>query len=197
VGQPGDDKPANEEVKKEGNSVNTLQPIANSALVKNSCKYPVYLSSIGPAHVSCEGTPTQGKVIDSGETYVEALRLCPQGGISLKISRTADGLKPMQFEYAVWQANTTLVSYDISYLDCMKNNVGEKDLSECPGHDGGIHAMGGGDHAPSYKCPANLWCDKQAYVVAEFGYQPGAPVGTCAVKEGIAFELCGDEYEQV
>jgi hypothetical protein len=195
VGQPGDDKPANEDVKKEGNSVNTLQPIANSALVKNSCVYPVYLSSIGP--VSCDGTPTQGKRIEPSETYVETLRKCPQGGISLKISRTADGLKPMQFEYAVWQDNSTKVSYDISYLDCMKNNSGEKDLSDCAGHDGGIQAMGGGEYAPSYKCPANLWCDKEAYVVAEFGYKHGAPVGTCQVKEGIAFELCGDQDEEV
>jgi hypothetical protein len=34
------------------------------------------------------------------------------------------------------------------------------------------------------------WCDKQAYVVAEFDYKPGAPVGAVKVDKGIAFELC-------
>jgi hypothetical protein len=36
-------------------------------------------------------------------------------------------VKPMQFEYAVWDDKRT-VSYDISYLDCMKNENGEQDL---------------------------------------------------------------------
>jgi hypothetical protein len=34
----------------------------------------------------------------------------------------------MQFEYTVWNDKRT-VSYDISYLDCIKNNNGEQNLS--------------------------------------------------------------------
>lgn len=38
----------------------------------------------------------------------------------------------MQFEYAIW-ADKKTVSYDISYLDCMKIDKGEQDLSDCVG----------------------------------------------------------------
>lgn len=99
----------------------------------------------------------------------------------------------MQFEYSVWPTDNSLVSYDISYLDCMKNKEGEKDLSACVGHEGGIQAAGGAsddERCPDYYCKANEWCDQQAYVVAEFDYKPGAPVGACAVDKGIAFEVC-------
>lgn len=71
----------------------------------------------------------------------------------------------------------------------MKNSNGEQDLSECAGHDGGIQAVGGGN-CNSYHCIANEWCDTMAYVVEEYGYKPGAPVGACPPDQGIAFELC-------
>lgn len=106
----------------------------------------------------------------------------------MKVSKEKSAASPMQFEYSVWP-NEVMVSYDISYLDCMNNKNGEKDLSGCAGHDGGIQAVGGGD-CPDYRCPAGKWCDKHAYVVAEFGYLPNAPVGGCTVDKGIAFELC-------
>jgi hypothetical protein len=71
----------------------------------------------------------------------------------------------------------------------MKNYNGEQDLSACAGHDAGIQAIGGGDCKDFY-CHANKWCAVHAYVIPEFGYQDGAPVGGCAPQEGIAFELC-------
>ncbi|KAH8725776.1 hypothetical protein GQ44DRAFT_680477 [Phaeosphaeriaceae sp. PMI808] len=174
-----------------GNPFPSLVPVANSAMVKNSCAYPVYIWSVGPG--DCEGPEAKSKVfetrgmyIEANGTYVESLRKCMDGGISLKISKTEDDSRPMQFEYAV---NNTMVWYDISYLNCMKNTKGEKDLSGCAGHEGGIQAVGSGD-CPQYHCLADQWCDTKAYVVAEFDYKPGAPVGACSVDKGIAFELC-------
>ncbi|KAF1847052.1 uncharacterized protein K460DRAFT_280513 [Cucurbitaria berberidis CBS 394.84] len=169
-----------------GNPYQPLVPIANSASVKNSCDYPVYLKSEG--HESCD-PGVECELIAPNSTYTEKMRSCKDGGISLKISKTKAMHKPMQFEYSVWP-DKELVSYDISYLNCMKNQKGEKDLSGCAGHEGGIQAGAGDDSCPDYHCKANEWCDQQAYVVAEFDYKPGAPVGACAVEKGIAFELC-------
>jgi len=163
----------------------TLQPVPNSAMVKNSCEYPVYIWSVGDP--SCDGEAAAGKLIEANGTHVEKMRKCAKGGISLKISKTQDASKPMQFEYAIWKDQPDLVSYDISYLNCM--NKAAKDLSDCAGHDGGIQAMGGGG-GENYQCAANSWCDKAAYVEEEFGYKPGAPVSTCKVEKGVAFELC-------
>lgn len=169
-----------------GNPYQPLEPVANSASVKNSCDYPVYINSEG--NISC-GPGTKGELIAPNSTYTEKMRDCQDGGISLKLSKTQDMRNPMQFEYSVWPDKKT-VSYDISYLDCMKNSKGEKDLSGCVGHEGGIQAGAGDKSCPVYHCIANEWCDQQAYVVAEFDYKPGAPVGACAVDKGIAFELC-------
>lgn len=168
------------------NPYQTLVPIANSALIKNSCDYVVYVWSAG--HPTCQGPGANCTVIAPNSTYTETLRRCQDGGVSLKVSKDTSAVKPMQFEYSVWK-DDVMVSYDISYLDCMINENGEKDLSGCAGHDGGIQAVGGGD-CPDYHCLAGKWCDKQAYVVAEFDYQPNAPVGGCTVEKGIAFELC-------
>jgi len=132
-------------------------------------------------------------LIAPNSTYTEGLRICKDGGISLKVSKTESAQKPIQFEYSVWATDNKTVSYDISYLDCMNNKNGEKDLSNCAGHEGGIQAVAGmpGDATcPDYQCAAGEWCDVQAYVVAEFDYKPGAPVGSCDVDKGIAFELC-------
>ncbi|KAH4347718.1 hypothetical protein HBH98_084480 [Parastagonospora nodorum] len=164
----------------------TLIPIPGSAILKNSCGYPVYIWSMG--NPSCEGPEAVAKLIPANGQHVEEMRRCTDGGVAFKLSRTASSAKPMQFEYTIWSDRKT-VSYDISYLDCMKNTSGEQDLSECAGHDGGIQAAGGED-CPDYQCFANRWCDQQAYVVAEFGYKSGAPVGGCTVQKGIAFELC-------
>lgn len=166
-----------------------LEPITGSVSVKNSCEYPVYLWSEG--HQSC-GAGAECQQIAANSTYTEEMRTCAEGGIALKVSKTKVMHEPMQFEYSVWP-NKKTVSYDISYLNCMKNKNGEKDLGGCAGHERGIQAVGGGlDDAgcPDYHCKAGEWCDQQAYVVAEFDYKPGAPVGACAVDKGIAFELC-------
>jgi hypothetical protein len=162
-----------------------LIPEAYSAIMKNSCDYHVFVTSAG--------NPTCGEgktcvLVAPNTTYSEKIRICKEGSISLKVSKTENMAKPMQFEYGVWTDKKT-VSYDISYLDCMENTEGEQDLSACAGHDGGIQAVAGAD-CPTYHCVANEWCPTQAYVVAEFDYQPGAPVGACGIDKGVAFELC-------
>ncbi|CBX96721.1 hypothetical protein IAQ61_005418 [Plenodomus lingam] len=170
-----------------GSSFHELKPVPGSVSVKNSCDYPVYIWSVG--HKSC-GEGNECQLIAPNSTYTEGMRTCTDGGISLKVSKTKSAEKPMQFEYSVWAIRTTTVSYDISYLDCMVGQKGAKDLSGCAGHDGGIQVVAGDASCPDYHCAANEWCDVQAYVVAEFDYKPGAPVGACAVEKGLAFELC-------
>jgi hypothetical protein len=156
-----------------------------NAIIKNSCGYDVYVWSVGDS--SCS-SGAKGQLVSANSTYREPIHKCKNGGIAVKICKAKDMVKPVQFEYAVWDDKKT-VSYDISYLDCMKNENGEQDLSACAGHDGGIQAAGGAD-CPTYQCVAKEWCPLKAYVVAEFGYQPGAPVGACTVEKGVAFELC-------
>ena len=175
-----------------GNPYKLLLPGAGSASILNSCDYPVYVLSAG--NPSC-GSTGECQLLAAKFTYTEKLRICKEGGISLKVAKAKDMLKPMQFEYTV-SASQGTVAYDISYLDCMNNANGQKDLSDCAGQEGGIQAAGGISNDPScpdYHCPAGEWCDKQAYVVAEFDYKPGAPVGVCAVDKGIAFELCAGD----
>lgn len=171
----------------DSSSFHELQPVPGSASVKNSCDYDVYIWSVG--HESC-GAGTEGRLISPKSTYTEGLRVCSDGGVSLKVSKSKNAEKPMQFEYSVWTTDKNTVSYDISYLDCMRRGDGMKDLGDCAGHDGGIQVVAGDASCPHYHCAANEWCDVQAYVVAEFDYKPGAPVGACAVDKGIAFELC-------
>jgi hypothetical protein len=171
----------------EPTTFHNLIPVPSSALLKNSCAYPVYIWSTG--HASCASLSTAGMHLTPNGTYISALRKCADGGVSLRVSKTENADKVMQFEYAVWDDEVT-VSYDISYLNCMEG----KDLGECAGHDGGIQAVGGGD-CQRFSCKPGEYCDRQAYVVAEFGYLPGAPVGGCEVSKGIAFELCAGERE--
>jgi hypothetical protein len=171
-----------------GGPYKLLVPEPENAIIVNSCAYHVYVLSVG--HRSCS-SGANCKLLPANGTYSEPIRACDDGGISLKVTKADDGAKPMQFEYAVWKDEKTRFSYDISYLDCMKNTNGEKDLSDCVGHDGGIQATSGPD-CPTYQCVANEWCPVQAYVVAEFDYKPGAPVGSCGVEKGVAFELCAE-----
>ncbi|KAF1834729.1 hypothetical protein BDW02DRAFT_325716 [Decorospora gaudefroyi] len=169
----------------DGKNFSILIPEAYTALVKNSCDYDVYITSSGDD--SC-GPGVDCQLVPANTTYTEKIRICDRSGISLKVAMTEAMTDVMQFEYTVWDDQKT-VSYDISYLDCMKNGNGEQDLSACAGHDGGIQAAAGAD-CPTYQCVANEWCAQQAYVVAEFDYKPGAPVGACGIEKGIAFELC-------
>jgi hypothetical protein len=171
--------------KTDGNPYQLLVPEPNTASLKNSCGYDVYVSSVGDN--GC-GPNTNCKLVPANTTYTESIRVCYKSGISLKVAKTDAMIQPMQFEYTVWDDKKT-VSYDISYLDCMNNKNGEKDLSACAGHDGGIQAVAGAD-CPAYHCLAGEWCSVHAYVVPEFGYQDGAPVGACTVEKGVAFELC-------
>jgi hypothetical protein len=165
---------------------NDLNLVSGMAMIRNSCPYPVYIWS--ESHPSRPSPAAKGALLPAMGLHTETMRACPEGGVSLKISKDNTLTAPMQFEYTVWTDHVT-VSYDISYLNCMKNGNGEKDLSGCAGHDGGIQAVGGGS-CKHFACPANQWCDHNAYVVAEYGYLPNAPVGGCTVDKGIAFELC-------
>ena len=165
----------------------SLIPEPNSAIIVNSCMHDIYVSSIGDK--SC-GPGATCQLVPSNATYREAIRVCDKSGISLKVSKTEDMTNPMQFEYTVWDDKRT-VSYDISYLDCMSKKDDQKNMTGCVGYDTGIQATSGAD-CPTYKCVGNVVCAKQAYVVAEFGYQPGAPVGACTADKGVAFELCAE-----
>jgi hypothetical protein len=97
----------------------------------------------------------------------------------------------MQFEYTVWDDKTTM-SYDISYLDCqVKTDATTFDFSACVGHEKGIQAAA--KDGPVYRCVANEPCAQNAYIVPEFGYLPGAPVGACTIDKGVAFEICANK----
>ncbi|KAH7067505.1 hypothetical protein BKA63DRAFT_424283 [Paraphoma chrysanthemicola] len=168
----------------------SLDTIPDTVTLLNSCHYSVYLWSVGH---NCDGTDAVGQLIAPHGTYMEPIRRCEIGGIALKISRTMDASRPMQFEYTVWASDPSMLSYDISYLDCLRNDHGQKDISACAGAELGVQAVGGGD-AKSFKCGGGEWCSVQAYVGPEFDYQAGAPVGGCKVHHGVAFELCAGNH---
>ena len=172
-----------------GNPFKQIEAVPGAASVLNSCPYPVYIKSDG--HISCEGSQ-EVQLVAPQSVYTEDLRTCKDGGISLKISKTPDMQAPMQFEYSVWPDNK-MVSYDMSFLSCLKNDHDEKDLRACAGQEHGMQTVGGtqaDEHCATYFCRPGEWCDKQAYVVKEFDYRPGAPVGACTVDKGVAWELC-------
>ncbi len=170
------------------NPYKTIAPAGGSASVVNSCDYAVYVESVGQDSCDKGG---QRQLVGPRSNYTEEIRYCTSGGISLKVSKSDTMQNPMQFEYTVWN-NKNKVSYDTSFLDCLKNDHGQKDLSACPGAEKGIQAVAGAGHTicPNFFCLGGEWCDQQAYVVAEFDYKPGAPVGACPVDQGLAFELC-------
>jgi hypothetical protein len=82
------------------------------------------------------------------------------------------------------------MSYDISYLDCQVKTDDVFDFSACVGHEKGIQAAA--PDGPVYECVANEPCAQNAYIVPEFGYLPGAPVGSSTIDKGIAFEICAE-----
>lgn len=164
-----------------------LIPQLNNAIIVNSCNYDVYVSSIGDQ--SC-GPGNMGYRVPANSTYVEPIRKCYKSGIALKVYKTQELKKPMQFEYTVWDDKKT-ASYDISYLDCMVERGGLKDFTQCVGHERGIQAAAG-KNCPAFYCLAEIECGLHAYTVPEFGYMPGAPVGACDVEKGVAFELCAE-----
>ncbi|USP81923.1 FAD-binding-like protein [Curvularia clavata] len=169
------------------NPYSALIPQPNNAIVVNSCNYDVYVSSIGDE--SC-GPGNMSYRVPPNSTYIEPIRKCYKSGIALKVCKTQELKKPMQFEYTVWDDKKT-VSYDISYLDCMVERDGFKDFTQCVGHERGIQATAG-KNCPAFHCLAEIECGLHAYTVPEFGYMPGAPVGACDVEKGVAFELCAE-----
>ncbi|PLB52148.1 hypothetical protein P170DRAFT_444197 [Aspergillus steynii IBT 23096] len=63
-----------------------LVSAVGSAIVKNNCKHPIYLWSVG-------GSVGPKKTIQPGGTYSETFRRDPaSGGVSLKITKVNDGI---------------------------------------------------------------------------------------------------------
>ncbi|EUC49904.1 hypothetical protein COCMIDRAFT_83426 [Bipolaris oryzae ATCC 44560] len=167
-----------------------LASTPNNVSIVNSCEYDVWVSSVG-GHESC-GPGNTDYLVRSKSIYTEAIRVCNNAGVSLKVAKTVAGLaKPMQFEYTVG-ADKKSVSYDISYLDCMvKNGTEVKDFSGCVGQEKGIQAAGG-KNCKEYHCVPGVECAQLAYTEPEFGGKENAPVGTCGVDGGVAFEICAE-----
>ncbi|OOF96754.1 hypothetical protein ASPCADRAFT_206923 [Aspergillus carbonarius ITEM 5010] len=82
-----------------------------SAVVQNNCTYPVYLWSVG-------GSIGPSQTIASGSSYSETFHRDPtSGGISLKITKTSNGLfdGSPQTNYAyTLDTDTSSVFYDLS-----------------------------------------------------------------------------------
>lgn len=170
-----------------GNLYAPLSYEPHTAIIVNSCDYGVYVSSIGD--VTTCGPGKICELVPANTTYSEPIRSCGDSGISLKVSKTESMAQPMQFEYTVWPDSTTM-SYDISYLDCQVKTNDVFDFSACVGHEKGIQAAA--PDGPVYECVANEPCAQNAYIVPEFGYLPGAPVGSSTIDKGIAFEICAE-----
>ncbi|XP_014553143.1 hypothetical protein COCVIDRAFT_40783 [Bipolaris victoriae FI3] len=172
------------------NPYTPLVSAPNNASIINSCDYDVWVSSIG-GHESC-GPGNTNYLVRAKTTYTEAIRVCTNAGVSLKVSKTVAGLvKPMQFEYTVG-ADKKSVSYDISYLDCMvKNGTEFKDFAGCVGQEKGIQAAGG-IKCKGFHCVPGVECAQLAYTEPGFGGKNNAPVGTCGVEGGVVFEICAE-----
>jgi hypothetical protein len=172
-----------------GNLYAALDSVPHQAIIVNSCDYDVYVSSIGDE--TCDNGPgSDCELLVAGTTYAEPIRTCSMSGISLKVSRTKKMDRPMQFEYTVWE-DKTMVSYDISYLDCMeKVDSTDTNFDACAGHEKGIQAAA--KDGQVFECAANEPCAQHAYIEPEFGYLPGAPVGGTTIDKGVAFEICAE-----
>ena len=163
---------------------NHLTATPNTGSIRNSCKYDVFVWSVG-----CNGNAANVK-ISPGTTWSEPLRRGDTGGVVYKVSKTNGNAEAvMQFEAGVWK-DQNIVQYDLSYLDCMVPN--STDLSRCAGWEGGHQAVPA-PGCPVFVCGTNEYCDGSSYTVPEFGYQGGGvvhPNAGCGSAGGIAFELC-------
>ncbi|KAL1606350.1 hypothetical protein SLS60_003752 [Paraconiothyrium brasiliense] len=177
-----------------------LTTTPNQGSIKNSCKYEVYVDSMG-----C-GKGAQHQLIPAGQTWSEPLRSCPpeEGTVVYKVTKADEPAKPVQFEVglSVNPGQENSVWYDISFLDCMVPNT--TDLSACPGWEGGVQCVPGKQGCQVFVCGPGEYCDGSTYTVPEFGIivagefknddwrvKAGSPVTACDTRqEGIAFELC-------
>lgn len=154
----------------------------NLATVKNSCTYDVYLETVGPLYAWKKPIV---KIAAGGE-HSEELFINASGGPSLKVRKSPDpNGPPMQFEYTAGNGD---IWYNLSLIDCVGKQGG------CAGHDGGLRAVAG-NGCRVFECKPNADCSKgtngaEGYMISEFEGKPGAPVGKCAEREGVAFELC-------
>ncbi|KAJ5182426.1 hypothetical protein N7492_000042 [Penicillium capsulatum] len=147
-------------------SVAALAPLASAAghaIIKNNCDHTVYAwsvgSSVGPA-----------QTIESGKSYTEQLRHDPvSGGISLKITKEADGLytgKPQtNFAYTL---DSERVWYDLS--DVFGDPFSGKSLLVKPS---------------VVSCPNICWAE---------GVSPGgSQTKDCESSADITLNLCADK----
>src|ERR1700759_3288829 len=73
-----------------------LAQAAGTAFIQNNCAVPVYLWA-----VDAERNPQQPSTIAPGTSYSEAYHTLATGGVSLKLSKTADIAHITQFEYTL------------------------------------------------------------------------------------------------
>lgn len=158
-----------------------LPAAPNQAQVLNSCDYPVYLQSVSFAG-------EDQILIPPHKAYIAPLVLsCPTcGGVSLKVSRQPNAPTVLQFEYT---AKDGLIWYNLSMIDCLKAGRDSADGSSCPGWEGGLQGGGGGT-CKKFTCGPGQKCDGEVYWIEEFGGKDGAPVSSCAIENGVTFELC-------
>lgn len=157
---------------------NPLVTQAGKTTIKNSCTYPLHFSTDG-----CGGS--NAKIIAPGETYTEATKACATGGVQLRIRKDlTDGF--MLGEYTP-DARANQIWYNLSFLQCMQPN--STHLEGCAGWEAGLQ-MASGKGCPVYACQPGEYCDLKGYTVPEYGYQPGPPVATCPLSEGIVMEMC-------
>ena len=126
--------------------------------------------------------------------YTEPIRSPPQGGVSIKVSRSEQllGGHHTQFEYAI---SNNVLYYDISLVDCA---VGQ-DASNCPGHIAGLEI-----YSPNQRkcnrvtCKSNTFCPEKAYYVdtpvTKLGHQePVFGCGDAGTGADLTFVLCQNQ----
>lgn len=137
---------------------------------------------------------SRGIKINARSRYTEPMRSPPQGGVTIKVSRTPQlvGGHHTQFEYSM---SNNVLYYDISLVDCAKG----RDARNCPGHVAGLEIYSPTEIKCSrVTCGGNQYCPEKAYYVdtpvSKIGYQE--PVFGCrdaGTGAGLVFVLCQNQ----
>ncbi|KAK3209331.1 hypothetical protein GRF29_69g1453989 [Pseudopithomyces chartarum] len=157
-------------------------------IVANRCSRDMWIWSVDQ-----RGSSRAIKV-HARSRYTEPIRNPPQGGVSIKVSRSEQllGGHHTQFEYAV---SNNVLYYDISLVDCA---VGQ-DASNCPGHIAGLEI-----YSPNQRkcnrvtCKSNTFCPEKAYYVdtpmTKLGHQePVFGCGDAGTGADLTFVLCQNQ----
>ncbi|KAF2006161.1 hypothetical protein P154DRAFT_422590, partial [Amniculicola lignicola CBS 123094] len=137
---------------------------AGSAIIKNRCPYPVYVLSEDSERVRSE------IMIPAGTPYEEPIRKPSIGGVSFKVSKVSGKFDVItQLEYTVGNNEngydfSQMAFYDISFVDCVKGDIGSFDTTNCPAWDMGISIVPPTGCA-GLACPAGTECLNGAYYV--------------------------------